>query len=79
MSTVIIPPEMVDTFGKRVRLCRQLKGLRANTFAGTVGITRTYLSGLENGTHKLPSLPTLQRMAQALGVTTSQLLGETPL
>ena len=79
MSTITIDPELIDTFGKRLRLCRQLKGFRGNIFAASVGITSNYLSILENDTEKLPSVITIQRMAQVLGVTTSALLGETPL
>ena len=67
-----------DTLGKRVRLCRHAQGLRALTLAKMVDMTPNYLSLVEHD-RKVPGLAMLQKLATALQITTSQLLGETPL
>ena len=79
MPTSVLEREGVRTFGQRVRLCRHAHGYRAAEFAAMLGVSRPYLSALENDHGQTPSVPLLQRMAQTLHVTTSQLLGETPL
>ena len=79
MPTSVLDREGVRTFGQRVRLCRHAHGYRAAAFAAMLGISRSYFSALENDQGQTPSVQLLQRMAQALHVTTSQLLGETPL
>ena len=79
MPTSVLEREGSLTFGQRVRLCRHAHGYRAAAFATMVEISRSYLSALENDHGQTPSVQLLQRMAQTLHVTTSQLLGETPL
>ena len=79
MTLSVLEGEGLRTLGQRIRICRQIRGYRALDFAALLGISQNYLSLIENDQGKRPSLPLLQRMGQALGVTTSQLLGETPL
>lgn len=70
--------EKLNTLGKRLRLCRHAHGLRAMALASMVDITPNYLSLVEHD-RKVPGLAMLQKLATALQVTSSQLLGETPL
>jgi XRE family transcriptional regulator of biofilm formation len=63
------------------RLCRILKTLREEKeltqaeLAKTAQLTKPYISQLENGVRKNPSLPALQRLPKALGVPVTELLG----
>ena len=63
--------------GKRIRRFRTEKGLTAAELADAAGISRSYLSELENGTgeHKRPSVQVIYRIGKALGVSMSELLG----
>lgn len=66
---------MTDTLGSRLRAIRRGEGLSQNRLAGLSGIPKSRLSRYENG-HLLPSIPTLERLAQALRVPESALLGD---
>ena len=79
MAVSIMDNAVVDTFGQRIRLCRNVKSLSKSTCAGALGISVVYLNLLESGRRGVPSIKLVQRMAAYLGVTTSQLLGETAL
>lgn len=64
--------------GAQVRAIRIRRGHQnASAFADRVGITRAYLSNIENG-HRLPTLDVLLRIADALGTTVSALLQKPP-
>ena len=70
----------LDTIGKRLRVCRAWKGLQLKDVAEIVGTTAQYLSLLEHDAPgRTPSVHLLQRLGDTYGVTSSQLLGETPL
>lgn len=77
MPTLLITT-CLDTLGHRLRFCRHAQALSATAFAAAVEITPQYLSTLEHD-KALPSMALLQRIAKELGITSSQLLGETPL
>jgi transcriptional regulator with XRE-family HTH domain len=65
---------MVDKeFATVLRKLRLEKGFSQEAFAFEVGIHRTYVSQLERGL-KSPSLKTLQKIAQVLGITLSDLM-----
>jgi transcriptional regulator with XRE-family HTH domain len=66
-----------DTVGSRVKRFREEKGLTASELAAKAKIAKSYLSALENGdTHpRRPSGETMYRLAEALGVAMSDLLG----
>ena len=70
--------EIQRWFGKRVRELRLARGLSQEELAFRVGIHRTYLGGVERG-ERNPSLKNIAAIAQALGVTLSELflLGDT--
>jgi transcriptional regulator with XRE-family HTH domain len=64
--------------GEQVRAARLRRGHgNASAFAERAGITRAYLSNIENG-HRLPTLDVLLRIADALGTSVSSLLRTPP-
>jgi transcriptional regulator with XRE-family HTH domain len=64
--------------GHRLRDARVRRGLTLRDAAGQVGVTGSFLSQVEHGrTH--PSLVTLRRLAQTLGVTLGSFLGDEPV
>lgn len=63
------------TFGQRLRQARLLAGFSQTDLEVRSGIPKARLSRYENG-HVLPSVPTLQRLASALGVSEASLLGD---
>ncbi len=58
----------------RLKRLREAKGLTQVQLASTAGITYAYLSMLETGAKRNPSLATLQRLAKALGLSVGELL-----
>lgn len=62
--------------GSRIRTARQAKGLGVAELAERVGISKGYISQLENGTGGAnPTLDVLKRIADALDVTLADLVG----
>jgi len=59
-------------FGKKVRELRQAKGLSQEELAFKVGVHRTYLGGIERG-ERNPSLKNIAAIAEALGISLSEL------
>jgi len=59
--------------GARVRAERQLRNLTQDELARHSGIARANIARLEAGTH-MPAIPTLKRVANALGVKVATLL-----
>lgn len=59
-------------FGKRIRALRLEKGLSQEETAFKAGMHRTYLGGIERG-ERNPSLRNIAAIAEALGVTLSDL------
>jgi XRE family transcriptional regulator of biofilm formation len=53
---------------------RQERGLTQEQVATSAKVTRFYISQLETGLRKSPSLPVLKRLAKALGVPVTALL-----
>ena len=58
-----------------LRVAREAKGWTQDELARKAKLTKPYISQLENGVRKNPSLPALQRLAKALGVPVAELLG----
>jgi transcriptional regulator with XRE-family HTH domain len=54
---------------------REDKGLSQRQLATRADVTNGYVSQLEAGDKKNPSLAVLQRLAKALGVSVAELLG----
>ena len=61
--------------GKNIRRIRTAKGIYQADLAKQAGITQAMLSFIERGT-RLPSLPVGKLIADALGVTIDDLLGD---
>lgn len=59
--------------GANVRAVREAKGLPQDELAHLADIHQTYLSGIENGQRNI-SLRILERLAQALSVTETELV-----
>jgi transcriptional regulator with XRE-family HTH domain len=66
-------PDILVSFGRRVRDLRQARELSQEAFAETCGLDRTYISGIERGKRNV-SLRNLRVIAEALGVDLSKLL-----
>jgi transcriptional regulator with XRE-family HTH domain len=64
--------------GKNIARIRKLNKLTSTQLAKLVGIKQPYLSQIEKG-KRSPSLEVIQKIAQALDTTVSELLGEVPL
>jgi len=55
---------------------KKLRGKRTQAeIAKEAGVTKNYITMLEAGKRKNPSLPVLRRLAKALGVPLTELLG----
>lgn len=63
--------------GATVRAVRLAKGLSQGDMEKRTGLLRCYISRIENG-YSVPSLETLSRMAEGLGVPLAELFGEAP-
>jgi transcriptional regulator with XRE-family HTH domain len=64
---------LLKRVGIRLRKARQAKGLTQEALAYTVGMDRSYVSGLERGEYNV-SLLTLAKLARALGARLPELL-----
>lgn len=60
-------------FGRRVRKLREERQWSQEAFADRIGIHRTYIGGIERG-ERNPTLTTIHKIAQALGVKAAELL-----
>ncbi len=58
-----------------IKALRQEKGLSQKALADQVGVTDAYITMLEGGKRKNPSLEILKKLAKALGVPVTELLG----
>jgi transcriptional regulator with XRE-family HTH domain len=67
----------MNELGKNIAQLRKVQKIKSSELAEMAGIKQPYISAIENG-KKIPSLPVLQKIAKALGTTTSELLGEVP-
>ena len=57
-----------------LRRLRKTKGLSQEELARKARVSQPYLSQLEAGTYKNPSIEIIQRLAKALGVPVTALL-----
>ena len=62
--------------GARVRAFRDEKRMSLNELASSAGLSKGYLSDLENGNASRPSAETLYEISKTLGVTMLDLLGK---
>jgi len=66
------------SLGKAIRGLRLEIGLSQETLADDVGIDRSYMGGIERGEHNV-ALVNLVKIAQALNITTAELLAKAKL
>jgi len=66
-------PNITARFGERLRQLRLRRGWTQVEMAERLGIDRSYISDMERG-KKNVCLPTLEVIAQALGLSISQVL-----
>jgi transcriptional regulator with XRE-family HTH domain len=59
-----------------LKTLREAKGLSQRALAKQVRVTQPYLVQLERGARRNPSLDVLKRLARALDIPVSTLLGE---
>lgn len=59
-------------FGERVRKLRKKRNWKLVELSVETGLGRVFLSNLENGKHE-PKLGTIKKLANAFGLTISQL------
>ncbi len=64
--------------GRTIKASRDELGLSLNQLADGSGVSKGYLSQLENGNVARPSADALARIAEALGKPLHELLGERP-
>jgi len=57
-----------------IKKLRVAKGLTQEQVAKQAKVTKNYVTMLESGARKSPSLPVLRRLARALGVPVTELL-----
>ena len=57
-----------------IRKLRETKGLTQLELAKQAKVTQGYITMLDTGARKFPSLPVLRRLAKALGVLVTALL-----
>ena len=70
--------EYKETMGKRISDLRKGKGMTQEQLAQLLGVTPQAVSKWENDL-SCPDISILHQLAEALGVTTDELLGRTPL
>lgn len=61
------------TIGARIKARRERRGWTQAVLADRAGVSRIYVQKIENGT-RTPPLPTLERLARALGLRLADLV-----
>ena len=62
-----------EKLGRNLKRIRTEKGITQGDIAKSLGVSRGFVSNLENGKTN-PTLATITRLANAVGVTTDELL-----
>ena len=65
--------------GERIQILRERKGLSRPVLAGLVGMSASWLKGIERGTRLPPRLPLLVKLAEALAVGDVAILAGTDM
>ncbi|MEM8669351.1 MAG: helix-turn-helix transcriptional regulator [Planctomycetota bacterium] len=65
--------DILERFGERVRELRKKQGYSQEDFAHACELDRSYMGGIERGERNV-ALRNLQRIAETLGITLSQLM-----
>ncbi|KHE73114.1 helix-turn-helix domain-containing protein [Halobacillus sp. BBL2006] len=64
----------MTTIGEKIRVLRLGKGLSVNEFAKKSKVSKSYISNIERGVQKNPSLIVMSKMAKTLEVPLEDLL-----
>ncbi|WP_226581217.1 helix-turn-helix domain-containing protein [Halobacillus litoralis] len=64
----------VASIGEKIRVLRTGKGYSVNEFAKRSGVSKSYISNIERGVQKNPSLIVMGKLAKTLGVPLEELL-----
>lgn len=64
------------SIGKRIKQLRREKGLTLQELAARSGVSPGYISMLERGFKKSPTLEILKKLAKGLSVSLSEIIGE---
>ena len=70
----MVEKQKKEAFGIVLRIYRQEKGLTQEQLAERVDVVRSFICSLENGDRQ-PSLQMILKLAAALGVRASELVG----
>ncbi|MCP3031476.1 helix-turn-helix domain-containing protein [Halobacillus sp. A1] len=62
------------TIGERIRVLRLGRDLSVNQFASLSGVSKSYISNIERGVQKNPSLSVMRKLAATLDVPLEDLL-----
>ncbi|CDQ18910.1 XRE family transcriptional regulator, master regulator for biofilm formation [Halobacillus karajensis] len=65
---------MLTPIGERIRLLRIERRLSVNEFANKSGVSKSYISNIERGVQKNPSLIIMGKLAKTLEVSLEELL-----
>jgi len=65
--------EISSKFGQNLKRIRTKKKMSQGDIARALDVHRAYISGIENGKRN-PTLATIQKLANALGVSADELL-----
>lgn len=68
-----------NAIGERLRRLRRERDFSLASLETASGVSKGYLSQLENGSHSNPSIDTLRKLADTLGVPLTDLLGQEDL
>ena len=66
----------VGMIGERIRYLRLKKGYSISKLASEAGVSKSYLSNLDRGVQKNPSLQFLEKIVSPLNTTVDYLLSE---
>lgn len=67
----------LEKLGHKIRFLRQGKGWTLSDLAAKTGLSKAYISDLENGSSGKPNIQYIFALAQALGTTLDELLHDT--
>ncbi|MGP4060930.1 helix-turn-helix domain-containing protein [Halobacillus sp. H74] len=65
---------LLSPIGEKIRVLRMEKGLSVNEFARKSGVSKSYISNIERGVQKNPSLIVMGKLAKTLDVPLEELL-----
>lgn len=67
----------INLIGRRIRECREAKGVSAEELASEIGVHKATIHRYENGDFKSVKLPVIDSIAVYLGVSPAYLIGKT--